>query len=324
MTTSLPGNREKVTSRLGLGLATLMRESSRKTRERVFDAAYDVGYRHFDVAPLYGLGAAEAELGRLLKRAPGDATVATKFGLRPSAFAKVVGRVQGPLRRALARSTRLRSTARRLGGSTAVVEGPTAAALHESLEQSLRAMGLDHIDVALLHDAHWDDAWGQAWSALATLKREGRVGATGLAGDPALLGGYPQSVLQEADILQVPAHVFRWPGSSTREQRIIGYGLFSASVTDTLKLFGGEPVLRSVLENLLDVPLRTPGQVIGFLGAAQLASWPDSLLLVGTTDPAHVVDTWTGVQSMLPAAKLHLEQIHMLLADASGPVGRRK
>jgi D-threo-aldose 1-dehydrogenase len=59
-----------------------MREGSRPAREKVFDAAYEAGVRHFDVAPLYGLGVAEKELGRLLLRVPADVTVATKFGLR--------------------------------------------------------------------------------------------------------------------------------------------------------------------------------------------------------------------------------------------------
>ena len=53
-----------VTSPLGFGCAQLLRTSSAKQRQRILHAAYDAGIRHFDVARMYGLGAAERELGR--------------------------------------------------------------------------------------------------------------------------------------------------------------------------------------------------------------------------------------------------------------------
>ena len=57
-----------VTSAVGFGCAGLFRIPQRSRRREVLEAAYDVGIRHFDVAPMYGLGLAEAELGSFLKR----------------------------------------------------------------------------------------------------------------------------------------------------------------------------------------------------------------------------------------------------------------
>ena len=51
-----------VTSAIGFGCAGLFRIPHRKARKAMLDAAYDAGIRHFDTAPMYGLGLAEAEL----------------------------------------------------------------------------------------------------------------------------------------------------------------------------------------------------------------------------------------------------------------------
>jgi D-threo-aldose 1-dehydrogenase len=74
---------------LGFGtapLANLYRAISDDDAQAVLTAAWDVGVRHFDTAPLYGLGLAEARLNRFLRGKPRDAYVlSTKIGrlLRP-------------------------------------------------------------------------------------------------------------------------------------------------------------------------------------------------------------------------------------------------
>ena len=66
-------------------------------RARLLDAAVDAGFTHFDVAPMYGMGRAEAELAPLLRRHGDRVTVTTKFGIRPSPVGLVAGRVQAPI-----------------------------------------------------------------------------------------------------------------------------------------------------------------------------------------------------------------------------------
>ncbi|HET9153536.1 MAG TPA: aldo/keto reductase [Solirubrobacterales bacterium] len=58
----LYGKRANV--RLGFGCASLMRLPSRRRRQALLAEAFEQGIRHFDVARMYGLGAAEGELGR--------------------------------------------------------------------------------------------------------------------------------------------------------------------------------------------------------------------------------------------------------------------
>ena len=69
---------------LGFGtapLANLYRAVSDEAAQDVLDCAWDSGIRHFDTAPLYGLGLAETRLNRFLRGKPRDAYVlSTKVG----------------------------------------------------------------------------------------------------------------------------------------------------------------------------------------------------------------------------------------------------
>ena len=76
--------------RFGLGcapLGNLFRQGTDDHAEAVLEAAWDVGVRHFDTAPHYGLGLSEQRLGRFLVTKPRDEyVVSTKVGrLLPSA-----------------------------------------------------------------------------------------------------------------------------------------------------------------------------------------------------------------------------------------------
>src|ERR1700722_15245385 len=95
---SLDGSGIRATP-LGFGCATLFRASDPAQRARLLHAAYDAGIRHFDVAPMYGLGRAEPELGSFTRARRSEVTIATKFGIRPTLAARVLAHAQRPIRR---------------------------------------------------------------------------------------------------------------------------------------------------------------------------------------------------------------------------------
>jgi D-threo-aldose 1-dehydrogenase len=137
----------------------------------VVDAAFDVGIGYLDTAPHYGVGLAEERLGRALadrRQDPGRATftLSTKVGrllrpLRPGEDPDPQGFVDTPSR------TRDWDF--------------SAAGIRRSIEESLARLGLDRIDVALLHDPdeHEQNVYETAYGALADLRRQGVVGAIG-------------------------------------------------------------------------------------------------------------------------------------------------
>ena len=131
------------------------------------DAAWAAGIRAFDTAPHYGVGLSERRLGRFLAGRPRDQYVlCTKVG---RLLVPADGDVEGAEGfHGTPRLTRVRDYSR---------DGVLA-----SLEDSLRRLGTDRVDIALIHDPdeHGPQALDEAYPALAGLRAEGVIGAVGL------------------------------------------------------------------------------------------------------------------------------------------------
>ena len=175
------GHTNLLVSRLGFGgapLGGLFTSVGDATAQDTVLAAYDAGLRYFDTAPLYGHGMGETRLGSVLRHYPrDDFTLSTKVGrvlVRPDA-----GGIQDhqykdvlPLNPEFDFS---------------------ADGIRRSFESSLERLGLDRIDIALIHDidpfthgseaaaeARRREAMDGAYAALGELRRQGVVTATGI------------------------------------------------------------------------------------------------------------------------------------------------
>jgi D-threo-aldose 1-dehydrogenase len=155
---------------LGLGCAQLGNLYEERTDEEslaIVDAAWDAGIRYFDTAPHYGLGLSERRLGAALAGRPrADFTVSTKVGrlLEPTD--------EGGLD--LADGFAVPRTHRRVWDFS-------RDGVRRSIEESLTRLGLDRIDIALLHDPEHlpEQALREGFPALLELRAEGIVGAVG-------------------------------------------------------------------------------------------------------------------------------------------------
>lgn len=155
--------------RLGLGCATqgdLFEPRGEEASHEVFEAAWEVGVRHFDTAPHYGLGLSEQRLGRFLATKPRDEyVVSTKVGrlLRPNP-AWDGGSLDGQGFAVPARLHREWDV--------------SPAGVRASLEESLSRMGLDRVDVLYLHDPECSEIDGAVETGMASLdalRSEGMV-----------------------------------------------------------------------------------------------------------------------------------------------------
>jgi D-threo-aldose 1-dehydrogenase len=204
---SLPGT-GVTTSAVGFGCAGLFGLPGRAGRRTLLEAVYDAGIRHFDVAPMYGLGLAEAELASFLKGRRADVTVTTKFGIEPALLTRAIAPFQGPVRVFLASRPNVRAGLRNSGRGPRA--GPVGRLLYSSpgygrraaqlsLERSLRALGTDYVDVFLLHDPAGDLARAAELACyLDEQQRLGRIRCWGVTGQPAGLSR-PGRVLQVRD-----------------------------------------------------------------------------------------------------------------------------
>jgi aryl-alcohol dehydrogenase-like predicted oxidoreductase len=135
--------------------------------QATFDAAWQAGIRAFDTAPHYGVGLAEQRLGEFLAAKPrAEYVVSTKVGRRllPS---------DGPV-----------DGVDEFFGTpqlTRVWDFSRDGAVR-SIEESMSRLGLDRIDIALIHDPddHAAQALEGAYRALHQLRSEGMIGAIGV------------------------------------------------------------------------------------------------------------------------------------------------
>ncbi|MEO3752041.1 aldo/keto reductase [Streptomyces sp. B6B3] len=175
------GHSEVTLTELALGgapLAGLYQEVTEDDARLAVEAAWEEGVRGFDTAPHYGLGLSERRLGAALRDRPRDSfTVSTKVGrlLIPNDPAGEVEDIVAAF------------------GTDAAEGFPSLPATHHrrwdfsadgvrrSLESSLERLGLDRVDLALIHDPddHEEQAFTEAYPELERMRAEGIVGAIG-------------------------------------------------------------------------------------------------------------------------------------------------
>ena len=145
------------TSCLGFGCASLGSRVGEGPGLRALAAAHDAGVSWFDLAPLYGAGRAEEIAGRFLKGRTRDSCPALQQG-RPRAPRRPgPGGLKAalmPLARAAVQAVpSLRGLLRRGGAQPAEARPLTPALLTGTIEESLRRLGTDHLDLYALHGA---------------------------------------------------------------------------------------------------------------------------------------------------------------------------
>ena len=149
-------------------LGNLNREIDDAAARDTVDAAWAAGIRYFDTAPHYGLGLSETRLGAALASRPRDEFVlSTKVGRLLVEDPHGVERLDDD---GFIVTTSLR---RKWDFSR---DG-----ILRSVDESLRRLGVDRLDIAYLHDPdeHWDAASTTGIDALIELRDQGVVSAIG-------------------------------------------------------------------------------------------------------------------------------------------------
>jgi D-threo-aldose 1-dehydrogenase len=290
----------------GAAIGNLFREVTESDARATVDAAWDGGIRAFDTAPHYGLGLAERRLGDALRHRPrAQYVISTKVGrlldpvvpgqpvgLDPEGFAIAAHRV------------------RRFDFS--------ADGVRRSLEASLRRLGLDRVDIALIHDPdnHWEQALREAYPALAAMRAQGMVGAIGVGmNQTAMLTRF----IEETDIdvvlvagrytlLDRSAADQMLPAALRRGVPVIVGGVFNSGLLAT-PAAGATYEYRPASDALISRAVRLARACEGFgvpLRAAA-ARFPlthpaVASVLIGVRSPAEVTDALTLRGQPIPAA----------------------
>ncbi|MGW4224362.1 aldo/keto reductase [Streptomyces bauhiniae] len=174
----LPGSLGFGTAPLGNMFRAIPEEEAAAT----VAAAWDQGIRYFDTAPFYGAGLSEIRLGEALAGRPRDEYVlSTKVG-------RVIhDDVEDPAARELGEKGGLFEH----GRPNRMTDDYTADATLRSVEDSLKRLGTDRLDIVWVHDiaqdfhgdqwlARYESARTGAFRVLQKLRDEGVIKAWGL------------------------------------------------------------------------------------------------------------------------------------------------
>jgi D-threo-aldose 1-dehydrogenase len=274
------------------------------------DAAWDGGIRFFDTAPHYGLGLSERRLGAALRDRPrGEYVISTK-----------VGRLLEPVPPAGPDTAAGRDTEGfDVPGGLVRRFDFSADGVRRSLDASLGRLGLDRVDIVLIHDpdAHGEQALREAYPALDRLRAEGVVGAIGVGMnqtemltrfvretdiDVVLMAGRYTLLDQSAADVLLPAALER--GVSVIAGGVFNSGVLAAPTPDATYDYQAAPgslISRALrLEKICakyGVPLRAaaarfplahPAVASVLIGARNAAEVTDAITLRGLDIPAEL------------------------------------
>jgi D-threo-aldose 1-dehydrogenase len=290
--------------RLGLGTAPLgglFAPVAEADAIAVVERALAAGIRLVDTAPLYGYGVAEERVGRVLAREPRESfLLSTK-----------VGRLIRP-------GTPDQEFLNAPPGRAAVFDFGYDGALR-SLEESLERLGLDRVDIVLVHDPddHVDGALAGAVRAVVDLRDQGVVGAVGVGVNRPL-----SRFVREADldcVLLAGRHTLLdrsavdefLPLCLERGVSVIAGGVFNSGVLAEGATFDYAPAGRDVLERVealravcerhgvplkaaaLQFPLRHPAVTTVLTGVRSVAELEENVRLFALDLPA---DLWAELE----------------------------
>ncbi|WP_084369246.1 aldo/keto reductase [Rhizobium sp. RU36D] len=219
-----------------MGCASLGSRISANDGLRFLNEAYSNGVRWFDVAPAYGAGQAEQILSEFLTGRRHEMRICSKVGLLPPRGNSVFRNIYEIARPIAQKAGGLRRFYRSLSATRNVKVPLSPAIIVSSLENSLRRLRTDYIDVFALHDpSAVDVAREEILRCLEDCISKGFVRYVSVAGDEEAVAvaarvGLPFSVFQFANPL----------GSSLPEKLTQIKGTEPAMVTHSVLGLGAE------------------------------------------------------------------------------------
>jgi aryl-alcohol dehydrogenase-like predicted oxidoreductase len=276
------------------------------------------GITSFDTAPGYGSGHAEETLGVALEGLRDEAVVITKCGIVPR------------------------------GGNAPVGRDSSRASILRELDDSLRRLRTDHLDVYLIHWPDADTPLSETMATMAELKQAGKTRLIGVSNfDVPLLEECLKST--RLDVLQVGYNLFdrrmeREVFPFCREHNIgvmaygsLAYGLLSGGFTEDTTFDAadwrsggvafGQPILGGdnfrhnvgLVNRLRDEIARPRGLTVAQLALAWVLRNPTvTTAMVGARVPAEIEENV--VAATVSLSDQEAARIEELMSDVAGRV----
>jgi aryl-alcohol dehydrogenase-like predicted oxidoreductase len=274
-------------SLLGFGCSAMLGRAGRKASLAALAAAYDAGITFYDTARSYGYGESEALLGEFLRSRRDSVVLSTKFGILP-AQTSLFKKALKPLARKL---LQLAPTARKAMQKQLAAQFSighfSIAALHQSLESSLRALRTDYVDLLFMHEPPVSVLQQEdLLAALEKLVAKGRIRRFGVSSHPPVIEAALAANLRS---IQFPCNLF----DLRLAEKLGGYGSNIIAIAN--HPFGGPQRIaegKSLLASLAQ-DSETPAALREKLCNMDDAVLADAILNTITRD--------TGIQVVVPS-----------------------
>ncbi|MBK5571800.1 aldo/keto reductase [Ensifer sp. SSB1] len=306
--------------KLGFGAAPLgnmFREIPEQEALGTVEAAWNDGIRYFDNAPFYGAGLAEIRMGEALAGRPRDEyVISTK-----------VGRViLDEIEDVSARDLGEKGDVFRYGRPNKIVNDYTYDATLRSIEDSLKRLKTDRIEIAFVHDVAQDfygDEWlsvfetarNGAFKALDKLRDEGVIKAWGLGVNRvepielllALEGPRPDGFLLAGryTLLDHDRALQRvMPAVAERGLGIIVGGPYSSGALVGGPNFEYAPVTPAILQKVANIKAIADRHGISMKAAGlqfALANPAVAAVIPGASQPSRIAEDRAALNEVVPA-----------------------
>lgn len=275
-----------ITQRLGFGCGRLKGGHEKANALRLVHAALDLGVRHFDTAPPYGLGMSEAVLGEALKGRPESVTVFTKAGLPRPASPGLMQTARAIVKPLAHRIPGLRQAVLRGMAQRAAPANFDPDFIAQSFETSLRLLQRERVDGLLLHEAQPHDKLEPLQPLFERYLASGQIGVAGSS-----TGESREQLVRFGAIGQ-----YRCPAPGTDAAppapRDVLHGALRFIAPAITQQMAQDSELEAQLASLLPAGTDPAGASGALALAYALARWPNRLLF--STNQPHRLATTLG------------------------------
>jgi hypothetical protein len=276
----------------GSSLGSVFRSVAEEDGIRAVHTALDHGINLIDTAPYYGYGEAERVLGEFLREKRDQVTVTTKFGIQPPSVVR--NRFVNQLaRKILGVAPSIRSILSKKAQNLSKTGSFSAEAARKSLEQSLKSLGTDRIDLYLLHEPSLTDAASpEIYDFLEQEVRRGTILAYGCGGEFPTIQEIALNGLPTSRWLQFEDNVL---ASHVREIKELGgncitYRTFLKVLPLVSEWLVSNPSIRSKWDQQLNLKLMNEGVLPSFLLGLSMLANDEGIVLFSSSRCARIRD----------------------------------
>lgn len=281
-------------------------------------AAWDQGIRYFDTAPFYGAGLAEIRLGDVLSAHPRDDYVlSTKVGR------VILDETEDVSARDMGEKGGLFAH----GRPNKVVNDYSADATLRSIDDSLKRLKTDRLDIVWVHDIA-QDFYGDEWLAMFESARTGAFRALTRLRDEGVIKGWGVGVNRvealeltlDLDEPQPDAFLLAGrytlldhdralqrllPAALEQQVDIVIGGPYSSGILAGGKHFEYQEASAEIISKVERIKALTAEHGIGIKAAAlqfSLAHQATAAVIPGATKPSRIAEDLAALQETVPAA----------------------